>query len=94
MGHGGAVEAERLHHAVAVEPVAVAKPEPLVNGRPVAVERPPERGRQPPLDPGRTVEPIRGSALPAEQHGVGGEPRGELRGPVVAGRRTAGEGPA
>ena len=47
VGRGRAVEAEGLHHAVAVEPVAVAVAEAVMLGRAVAPERAGELGREP-----------------------------------------------
>ena len=47
MGDGRTVEPESLHHAVAVEPVAVAVAETVMLGRPVAPERAGELGREP-----------------------------------------------
>ena len=79
-----AIEPERLHHSVPVEPVVVAEAEPLVHRRPVAVERAPKPLRQTPFDPGIAGKSIRGGASPAEQHGVGREPRGKGGGPVAA----------
>ena len=87
------VEAERLHHAVPVEPVAVAQTEPLVYGRAVAVQGAAELRGQAPLDPGRASEAIGTGALPAEQHRMGCETRGEVGGPVAAARRSPRERP-
>ena len=46
MAHAVSAEGEGLHHAVAVEPVAVAVAETVVLGRAVAPEHAGERGRQ------------------------------------------------
>ena len=70
VGDAAPVEAKHLHHAVAVEEVAVPEPEPLVHRGAVAVEGAAKRVRQPSLDAGRALERIGPNAPPAEQRGV------------------------
>ena len=88
VGHGGAVEAERVDHAVPVEPMAVAKAEAFVHRRPVAIERPVQVRRQPSLDAGRAGEPVGGDTLPAEERRVRSESCGKLGGPFVDALRS------
>ena len=86
MGYAAAIDGELLDHAVAVEPVAVAPAEPVVDRRPVAEEAALQpcgpcagNGERP------GIQPVR-RRLPAEQHRVAPEGSGEGPAPVVAGR--------
>ena len=87
--HAGAVrdpaalEAKRLHHAVAVEQVPVPKSEALVHRRSVAVERPLQPGRQMPLDARFAPELVGLDAVPAQERRVRLERTGEIVRPVA-----------
>ena len=77
VGDAASVEAKRLHHAVAVEQVAIPEPEPLVHRGAVAVEGAAKGVGQPSLDAGRALERIGPNAPPAEQRRVRIEATGE-----------------
>ena len=83
------VEADRLHHAVAIEHVPVPQTEPFVHGRAVAVERSQKCLRQPAFDARGAREPVGLDAAPAEERRVVLERAGEVMRPVCfAGERA------
>ena len=90
MGHAGSGEGEGLHHAVAVEPVAVTVAEALVLGRTVPPQDAQEFGRQAAVQRRkRRREFFRAGCFEAEQPRFLGQRAGEaIR---VPGRRTRGE---
>ena len=77
VGDAASVEAKRLHHAVAVEEVAVPEPQPLVHRGAVAIEDAAKRLGQPSLDAGRALVLIGPNTPPAEQHRIRLESTGE-----------------
>ena len=91
VGDPVSVEAERVDHAVAVEPVAIAHAEAFMDRRPVAVQRPPKLRRQSTVDARVALDPIGVDTAPAEQGRIGCEGAGKSARPALTGRERGGE---